>query len=339
MHTPPVLDPLDVDARRPRREAYRGAALVIAVRWLCLLGLLTAGQASAQDLRSIPGSRVAIAAPATFAASDRFAGFIDAATNASIVVLDVPAAGYEQMAANLTPEVLSAGGVSNALRSTLPGRAAPHVYFTGEQGSAIGPVLKQILLVREGEHAALITVNVPQSAVGKGVPARAALEAMLAGVVIRAEPAAARQGFRFGYLGPLRDAGTIGGTSRLYTLDGERTPSAPQPGRTLFLIVPSASPAPVADIAALADRALTEIAGTTEVKTTARTPVTIAGLSGIEHVATGRTAAGTIAIGLYQVVLANPAGGYIRMVGQAAEPDAAKLIAEFQAIARSLVLQ
>jgi hypothetical protein len=47
---------------------------------------------------------------------------------------------------------------------------------------------------------------------------------------------------------------------------------------------------------------------------------------------------GNVAIAVYQVVLSNPKGGYIRMIGQSAIADKDKMLLEFAAIANSLQL-
>lgn len=294
--------------------------------------------ASAQDLRPIAGSRVAIGVPAQFSATDRFAGFIDEKTNASIVVMDMPAAGFEQIAGSLSPEVLATRGITNAKRGTLSGRADPYVYFTGEQASPIGKITKFLMVAQQGPNAAMITVNVPADAIDKNGLTVPAIEAMLAKVDIRAEPAAAQTPFRLGYLGPLKDAGAVGGAGRIYTLDGTGAPATPMPGRTLFIVVPSLNPTPAGDLGALADRAIKEIGDTSDVSVTARRSVTIAGLQGFEHLATARTGKGTVEIVLIQVVLAHPKGGYIRIVGQASGDGRQAILAEFQKIARSFSL-
>jgi hypothetical protein len=312
----------------------RHARLFVAV----LLAGLGAPPSIAQELRAIPGSRVAIGVPENFAVSDRFAGFIDATSNASVVVLDVPAVGYEQMAAGLTPDALASRGIMNAKRGPLAGRAEPYVYFTAEQASPIGLILKYLLLARTGEHAALITVNVPRDKVGAGAPDAASVEAMLAKATIRVEAAAVASAYQLAYLGPLRDAGTVGGSSRIYTIDGQGPAASPQPGRVLFLVAPSLSTAPVVDLAATADTMLKQISGTSEIEVTRRSRLTISGHEAIEHVATAKTGNGKVPIRLVQVMLSNPKGGYIRMIGQAPEAEAEKLLPEFQKIARSLVL-
>lgn len=313
------------------RLVKRIAAVAVVTGILC-------GGALAQELRPIPGSRVAIGAPAAFSATDRFAGFVDERTNASIVVMDMPAAGFDEIATSLSTEVLATRGIANAKRGTLAGRSEPYVYFSGEQASPIGRLAKFLMVARQGSNGAMITVNVPADVIAKGGLTVPVIEAMLAKAEIRAEAAAVQSSFRLGHLGPLRDAGSAGGSGRIYTLDGAGPPAGPMPGRTVFIVVPSLNPAPAGDLGALADRAINEIGDTSDVKVTARRAVTISGLKGFEHLATAKAGKGTVEIVLMQVVLEHPKGGYIRMVGQASGDGRQAMLGEFQKIAQSFSL-
>ena len=82
------------------------------------------GAASAEP-RAIPGSRVTLEAPADFVTTHRFAGLINVKLGISIVVMDVPAVGYDQMAIGLTPDALATRGVLSAKIGTLEGRPQP----------------------------------------------------------------------------------------------------------------------------------------------------------------------------------------------------------------------
>ena len=125
----------------------------------CLLanGVVSAALA---EPRAIPGSRVTLEAPADFVTTDRFAGLISSKLGISIVVMDVPAVGYDQMAIGLTPDVLATRGVLSAKIGTLEGRPQPHVFITAEQG---GTVDKFLLLTKNGAHGTLVTINVPNA--------------------------------------------------------------------------------------------------------------------------------------------------------------------------------
>ena len=300
----------------------------------CLLanGVVSAALAEPQ---AIPGSRVTLEAPADFVTTDRFAGLISSKLGISIVVMDVPAVGYDQIAVGMTPETLATRGVMSAKIGTLEGRAQPHVFITAEQG---GTVDKFLLLTKNGAHGTLVTINVPKATLSAGQISRAQIDGILRSIAIGTIAAPVKLAFSIGHAGLLKPVTEPVGQTLMFTVDGARDPSSPTPGRILFIAVASHSPIPtgqsIMDLAALALKA---IASTTEVAVTATREITIQGLKGIEHQATAKAANGAPLV-IYQVMLVNPSGGYFRMVGQAPAIEAATYMPEFAKLAESFRL-
>lgn len=314
------------------------AGLAAAAVYVCIA--VAVAPAVAQDVRDIPGSRVRIAVPATYTPADRFTGFLDTTSGTSIIVLDVPGERYEQMAAGMTVDGLAATGLKEIAVGTLEGRALPHILITAEQATAGGVFAKFVMLVRSAEHGALVTVNVPKTKLAVAGTRRSDIEALLRTVSFTRDPAPRKALFSFTYLGPFRSSDGVPGGASVYTLDGAGPPVGPEPGRVLFLVVPSLSTGRV-DIGRAAESAIAGVAGTTNVTMTKKTAVTIDGLKGIAHQATAlsRTTDGAAApIVLYQVMLADPKGGYVRMLGQAPAARAREFVPEFEKIARSFSL-
>jgi hypothetical protein len=292
---------------------------------------------AARELRPVPGSRVVIDVPPNYQPANRFAGFMTPDQTMSIVILDTPAVGYDQMASGMNAETLASRGFSKVEKRTLTGRAEPYVYLTAEQISPAGPLQKHILIIRNADHAAVITLSILKSNVDKPGATAAEIARMLISATLTATPAEVRSPFSFGYMGPFKDTGAQG-PARLLTLDGVAAPATPEPARTLFLAAPSLQSADVGDLRTLADRIAVQVAGTREIAIAARKPVTIDGLDGIELVATGKTGDASTPVSLYQVFLKHPAGGYIRLVGQVATSSAATMFPEFEKIAQSFKL-
>jgi hypothetical protein len=282
--------------------------------------------------RTIPGSRVTIDAPSAFETTDRFAGFMHKPTGASVVVLDVPVAAYDEMKTGFTPERLATRGVVKATVGELTGYANPHVYITAEQADT---VMKFLLLTKSDASAALVSMNVPKTALSSGALTVAQVEAMLRSTVIALVASPKTLAFSVSHQGLLKAVAEPTGQMLMFTLDGQRDPKAPTPGRVMFLAVPSHSPvATGTSIKDLAAAALRSIAGTTNVKITGERDMTIATLKGTEHRASANDSDGQPLV-VYQVMLANPAGGYYRMVGQAPAADADQYMPEFEKLALS----
>src|SRR5690606_5960914 len=87
------------------------------LRWFALGTLLLpifTWAASAAAPAQAPGSRITLDLPAGFEPSRSFNGFMNPVAGASIILLEVPASAYPEMAKGLMPQVLSARGIEKA---------------------------------------------------------------------------------------------------------------------------------------------------------------------------------------------------------------------------------
>ena len=281
-----------------------------------------------------PSSRVTIDLPEGYEPASLFSGFTHERLGVSFVVVEMPGKAYEELEAGMTPEALAAKGVRNARRLKLE-RAEPHVYMQAEQTSAAGDYAKFFVVFRDSAVTALITANVQKASLEKGDVKSADIERALASARVAETAAPAKDLFKLGYLGAFKPAGVFLGTARVYTLDGQSAPAERSVGRPMVIVTPSLDRRVVPRPEEYADGLIASLAGTTDTRVTERRRMTIAGLEGVELVATAKDRDGGAEIALYQALLLAKGGGYFRIVGQTGAADRERHLAEFRRIAAS----
>ncbi len=322
--------------RRVRRLARAAAAaLPLVVLATTLLGV----GAVVRPAHAQGATRIILDVPPGYTAATRFTGFVDEARGASILINELPAAAYDQLAVGMTPEALKTQQVVNARVGRLAARRGDHIYITAEQTAAGDTYAKFILVARERDVTALITMNVPKDAIASGTVTTAECEATLVSTRVSDAPVADTMRFTLGDTGLFKSAGTLGGGASMYTLDGVLTPATPDPTRPLFMVAQSLDARPIADLAAFARRALEETRGFSGLAVTGEQSLTIAGQAAVEHLASANEARENTAVNLFQVTLGMPGGGYLRVMGQATPADWERLLPEFRRMAASLSLK
>lgn len=307
-----------------------GFRALVVLALLCLQPSLPAGA----RIEQAPNSRVAVDVPDGFQAATRFAGFLHAASGASLVVFEAPGHAYEQMASGFTAEALAKRNITNAAAHTLA-RAAPYLSMRAEQATARGVYNKLFVLFREHDVTVLLTANVPRTALENGGVRLADLEKALASA--RVGPATeSKPPFSIAYLGPFKDAGVVMGSGRLYTLDGRLEPPDPKAARAMFIIAPSLDQRPVIDPGPIAEQGLKSLADFKDVAIKSVKAVEIAGMTGLRHEAEAAHAGDQARVRILQVLLAGKEGGYVRMVAIAPAAEASRLVPEFMKMADSL---
>lgn len=301
------------------------------------LGLgFSAGSAEARTQQA-PGSRVTIDLPEGYQPATQFSGFINEVFGVSIVIAEMPAEAYDQIATGMTAEALATRGIRDAKVTKLE-RPGAHVFMRGEQASPQGDVAKFLLVFRDKSVTTVVTANVPKSALVEGRLKPADIETALATAAIADTAAPQRELFRLGYLGALKPAGAFMGTARLYTQDGK----AGQPGTMnkgpVLIVAPSVDKRSIADLDAHAERVLGTLPGLEGLAIAARSKLQIAGQSASEIIANAKDRDSKGDVVVYQAVVSGKDGGYVRIVGQAPANDRDTLIAEFRRMAQSLEL-
>ena len=294
------------------------------------LVLATACDDATARVQQAPSSRVAIDVPDGFTQARQFSGFVNEAAGASLIVVELPAVAYEQLASGLTPEALAKKGIAKGAPGKLD-RTGPYLFMRGEQASAQGQVAKFLVVFRDKDVTALVTANVQKSSLDNGAIKAADVERMLASAVIAPAAAPQRDVFRLGYLGPFLPAGSILGTTHAYTLDGKLEPAQKSEKRAVLIVAPSLDRRELVDAERQAETLIAGLPGLTDIKLASRRRVEIARMEAIEIVADAKDEKGPIVV--YQMLILPAGGGYYRIVGQMPVADKDVLLPEMRRIA------
>jgi hypothetical protein len=308
---------------------------------LCLLGLtaiFALGQPAPAEasLQQAPNSRVVLDLPPGYAPSPLFSGFQDDARGVSFVILEAPASEYDKMAQGFTAEELAKRGITDAKAAKLP-RRDEHVFMRARQKSAAGTYQKYFVLFRTKDQTVLVSVNVPASAIADGSVRREEIEKVLATATTVGRPAM-RDLFTLSYLGPFKEAGTLVGTSKVYTLDGRLEPERAGVTRSAFMVAPSLDKRAVVEPKKESVALLATLSGYRNIKTEEPRDIAIGGMPAVETWASAIDEDDNTPVRLYQAMVLGKDGGYFRLIGIATPSDAERLNAEFPRIAGSFAL-
>lgn len=288
-------------------------------------------------LRQPVGSRVAMAISENFAPSDRFAGFVDENSGASVVVVELPGEAYEQFKRlGDTTQAFEAQGLAEVERVDLPGREGDYICLRGRQKTALVDYAKYVLIFPENGVTVMVTANIPEAALASGALAGAEIGRIFRSATVKAHIQETAALFKLGYLGPFEEDFSLLGTTKGYRLRGA---PAPNPDDTqlhpIFLVAPSLTQAPIPNLAFFAERSFHGIAQMRDKVVSSTNEVTIAGRDGVEVVGTGIDQKSGERCLVFQLVIEAPRGGYFRLVGLAPESEQAAYLAEFRKMAES----
>ncbi|MDX2289371.1 MAG: hypothetical protein NW217_11195 [Hyphomicrobiaceae bacterium] len=310
-------------------------ARIVSITLAMALLILSAAPASAA-LQQAPNSRVVLDLPADYKPAPLFSGFQNEQQGTSIVVLEAPAQAYEEIARGFNAEALATRGITATASGQLA-RPDRHVYMRARQSSSTGDYAKFFVLFATSDQTVMVTVNVPDDALRMGTVKVADIEAVLSSARTVATTAV-RELYRLGYLGPFKEAGTLVGTSKVYTLDGNLQSDAGQVPRATFLVAPSLDKRPILEPERTATRLLSTLSGYEALQLGSPTRLTVDGLEGIRIEGTARLAGTGHPVHLMQVLLVGRGGGYFRLLGFAPPQSAGDLMPELRKIAESFTL-
>ncbi|NJM36334.1 MAG: hypothetical protein HC850_18420 [Rhodomicrobium sp.] len=335
--TMPSLIAPAILAPRLRRHAHSLAFLAL---WVCALWLFAAPDAAFAESRQAPNSRVALDVGPSFQPSDRFSGFVDEASGASFVIVEMPPRAYEEL--KVIPdskEALAQQGLTDTARGTLPGRKGDYVYFTGKQTAAGSEFAKFVLIVLENGVTAMISANVPQQAIDEGRFTKAQIEDILTKAAVKDQPGETAELFRFGYLGPFRESFGLMGTSKAYSPSG----TMPQPGENrlimepMLIVSPSINTNVVIDPKQIATRSFKTFGAFKEQTVKSEQAVEIGGLKGYQIVGEGLDQQSGDKIAINLVLLAGEPNGYYAIVGTVPDADSEKFMSELEKVIASFM--
>lgn len=305
--------------------------LVIAMAFAAML----ARSATAAEMQA-NNSRVVLDLPAGFSPSKLFSGFQNEATGTSFVILELPAKAFPELAAGFEPPALAKRGLTNAEKGSLP-RTDEHIYMRAHQQTPGGAYAKFFVLFKTADQTVLVSANAPQAGIEAGTVEAVAIERVLTGA--RTAPTRATQElYRLGYLGPFKAAGTIVGTSQLFTLDGRMEPERKGEVRSLLMVAPSLDQRAIPDPEAMAKNLVSTLTGFKGIKPGATVRTTIDGVAAVTLDAEAVDSEQAAPVLIHQTLLLPKDGGYIRVIGIATATDKARLAPEFPRIAQSLTL-
>lgn len=293
----------------------------------------TAAQPIAQPIaQAVPGSFVVLDLAPSYIASDRFPGFIDEARGVSILVSELPPEAYKEVTVAFTPAALLSRGMIATTPGTLK-REQPFLYVTAEQSSPIGPIDKYVLALPSGSRTALITVSVVRHARNQGLITEAEVEAFLSTARFAATQAPARTLFTLSYYGPFSQTPQSFAGAQLFVLaDAPQGADAKDSLGPVLVIAPSTQRAPIADLEKTVEAALQSLEHIKNPEIVSQTSATTDNQPSVEVIATGTDPKTGDPMTAYQLLVADPTGGYMRLLGLARSEAFGPLLPEFRKI-------
>jgi hypothetical protein len=291
---------------------------------------------AAASPQQAPNSRVVLDLPPGYTPSPLFSGFQDEARGVSFVILEAPASEYDKMAQGFTAEDFGKRGITDATKAKLK-RSDPHIFMRARQKSEAGTYQKFFVLFRTKDQTILVSANVPARAIADGSVTADEIEKILSTATTAGQPAV-HDLFSLSYLGPFKEAGTLVGTSKVYTLDGRLEPERAGVTRSAFMVAPSLDKRAVTEPKKEAVTLLASLSGYKDIQTEEPREIAIGEMPGVEAWASAVDEDDNTPVRLYQAMLQCKDGGYFRLIGIATPGDVERLKAEFPKIAGSFAL-
>lgn len=189
---------------------------VLAAAVGAVFGLLSVAHAAETVFPT--ASRIGLVPSAGLAASERFPGFEDIKTGASVLILDMAAQSYSDAVKQLSKESLKKQGIIEETRESFPAPDGKGMLVAGHQDGE-RKARKWILLATLPNTTAFIIVEVPEPA--KETYSDAAIRSMLASVAMRESVPVEEQlsllPLRFDDLSGMRPVRVVGTTGALLT--------------------------------------------------------------------------------------------------------------------------
>lgn len=283
---------------------------------------------------SIPGTSVSLAAPAGFVLSDQFSGLINPENLSSIVIAELPAAAYAELAAVMasTPAAVTAAfaerGISLEVEtiSTLRIGDAQVPLVEGTQTVGSTQVRKYFTLLG-GESTVLLTFNLTESAQLSEATVVDTIRSLDVAAAASIEQKLAELPFSFEVADPFGVFDVLLGSAVLLSPGGELDPTGTAP---IVVIATSVSPVQPSDVAAFASQLLQSTEEFSEVSMIAQSPIEFAGGEG--YLIQAALEESTV----LQYIRILPDDFYIRMLVVGSTQEIADLAPTIQTIQRSV---
>jgi len=287
-----------------------------------------AGTAAAQERKTIPGTSVSLIAPKGFEPATGFAGLANQATQASVLIVEMPAEAYPQLATLFTN---SESAKTNFARQKVNITKVEQIAGTGPEKvpllsgtqDAGGARLDKWVALFKGPKTVMITVQAPQAAKLKPAEVQAMVASVSLGKEASLDEKIAALPFTIRAAAPFRAIDTIGGAGVLMTVGELNTdPGAKQP----LLIVAYQMSAPIrpGQEEKLSETMLrsTRDMQTAEIRERRRVP--FAGQDGVLLSGSFKHPNGSDK-GFAQYLAIGPGGRFVRLIAMADEAELPKL--------------
>ena len=311
------------------------ARLTIMVALILAMNLCLPATNAVARFMQANNSFVVLDLPGNFRPENRFAGFYSKEAGATIMVLDLPRNAYEQFTNRFDKE-LEHKGYSEVRQSKLRGRSDDHLFFFARQHTPVGQFDKYLLIIRDPKRAAYVTITV--NPIEKVETPLSYIEAqnILAKVKLSNKRALMAKPYGLSYLGPFKERSTIVGSTTIY---GLKKPEKQTKGKPMFVVAPSLSKHKVADLAGTGRALMAKFSRFRDMNLAAEEELTVDGMKGYGLSGTATKKSSGQRVGVYQLVLANPTGGYYRIVGVAPHKKFPFYLQEFRQMAASFRLK
>ncbi len=306
----------------------------LAALWLALPLLASGAQARSMQASN---SYVKFSLPDAFQPQSRFAGFFSKDAGATIMVLDLPREAYSQFTNRFERE-LTNKGYSEVRREKLNGRHDDHLFFFARQHTPVGQFDKYLLIFRNNERAAYVTITVnpieqvetPLSYIGA--------KNILAKVSLSSKRARTDKSYYLTYKGAFKERSTIAGSTTIFALKRPPESLSKKSSKPLFVIAPSLSRNKLTGLKDTGRQLMAKFSRFRDIKLMAEEDLMVDGMQGYGLSGTAINKSNGQPVGIYQLVLANPKGGYFRIVGVAPRKLFAHYLLEYRRMAASFHL-
>ena len=257
---------MTTDSSHAGRRAAFGALALACFAWL------TCSPAGAQERKPIAGTSVSLAVPKGFEPASGFAGLVNKANQASVLIAELPAEAYPQLVTLFdNPDTARAGfarqGIAIARLDQIDVNGDKVPLLSGTQTLAAGVHFDKWMALFKGEKTVMLTVQAPQAAKLGAAEVRALVASVSLGKVPTLAEKVAALPFSITPAAPFRTVDTIGGAGLLITAgDKDVDPSGTQP--LMIVAYQTSAPAKAGQEEALAEALLkgTRDLGSAEIK-------------------------------------------------------------------------
>lgn len=277
-------------------------------------------------------SRIGLAPAAGLSASDRFPGFLDKKTGASVLILDMAAQSYSDAAKQLSKESLKKQGIIEETRESFPSAGGEGTLVAGHQDGK-RKARKWILLAALPKATAFIIVEVPDDA--KDEYSDAAIRSMLASVTMRQSVPIEEQfsllPLRFDDLAGMRPVRVVGATGAILT-SGPKDVLEPTEQPLLIVSIGRGGPESASGRETFARNMLAGIGNLKDVRVTGSETLRLGGsLKTHQLFAEGKDAKSGMPIKVVQWIRFG-SGAFLRVVGAARVEDWSDAFPRFRAV-------